>query len=58
MNFFYQGENIKFTNLSWTKKISRTKNKIVVLLGIQYHFFFYQGTNIKFGYLLEIKNIF
>jgi len=35
MNFFYQGENIKFTNLSWTKKISRTKNKIVVLLGTQ-----------------------
>jgi len=35
-----------------------TKNKIVVLLRIQYKEKNYQETNIKFRYLLEIKNIF
>jgi len=39
MNFFYQGTNIKFSNLSMIKKVSRTKNKSYILSWSKMNFF-------------------
>ena len=54
---FYQEINIKFINLTETKKVLIIKNKIIILLEIQC-----KKNNsknkYKFKYLLRIENIF